>query len=75
MKRTIRTILAVTASTMLVVPGAAFADPGGGPSDAGDCGLGSANALSAIADQTSPGATEYATLDPIEFGCTGKPAP
>jgi hypothetical protein len=40
----------------------------------GSCGLGRDAAQAAVADQTSPGATEVALMRPAESGCTGAPA-
>jgi hypothetical protein len=39
----------------------------------GSCGLGRELAHEAIADPTGPGASEVATISPLEVGCTGKP--
>jgi hypothetical protein len=58
---------AVLLSTM-VVP--ALAGEGGAP-DLDSCGLGKDTAQAAIADQTSPGASEVARFPPLEAGCTG----
>jgi hypothetical protein len=65
--------LIVVAAAALVGLGAsspALADAGG-VSHQGSCGLGKSFAQAAIADPTSPGATEYALVPPGEFGCTG----
>jgi hypothetical protein len=63
--------------------GPAAAAPGGVPGSL--CALGAANAHLAIDDQPfpdpsivvepGPGASEFARLNPVEFGCTGIPAP
>jgi hypothetical protein len=42
----------------------------------GSCGLGPFTAHDAIDDTTGPGASEAATVSPVEFGCTGpRPGP
>ena len=48
----------------------ALAGKGGAPNP-DSCGLGKEAAHTAIADQTSPGATEFARFPPSEAGCTG----
>ena len=74
MKRRIR----IAAATVMVAAGlltalAAPASAGkGGIPATGSCGLGMVTAQDAIADQTSPGATEASHEKPADVGCTGK---
>jgi hypothetical protein len=63
--------LAVAAALTMAVAGGASADKGGEAHE-GSCGLGKGGAHEAIADQTSPGATEFARFPPSEAGCTGQ---
>ena len=54
--------------------GPTLAAPGGEPgAKHGSCGLGLTLAKLAIADPTSPGATEFARFPPSDAGCTGQP--
>lgn len=61
-------VLAVTVALAAAAP--AFAGKGGEATD-GSCGLGKGGAQDAIADTTSPGATENALFPPALAGCTG----
>ena len=61
-------VLAVTVALAAAAP--AFAGKGGDPAP-GSCGLGKGGAHDAIADTTSPGATENALFPPALAGCTG----
>ena len=58
---------------VMLVAGPAFAAAEFSPNEhAGQsCGLGRPGAQEALADQTSPGATENALAPPSEAGCTG----
>jgi hypothetical protein len=61
-------VVAVVAALCAAAP--ASAGQGGNPTD-GSCGLGKPGAQVAIADPTSPGATENALIKPQDIGCTG----
>ena len=65
-----RCVLAVVATAVLSVPGAAVADPGG-TLHVGSCGLAREFAIPAVQDPSSPGATEWALVPPNSWGCTG----
>jgi hypothetical protein len=68
MRRRLTALLAMVVVTVMLVAAPAFADKGGFQHE-GSCGVGRA-AHEAIADPTSPGATEYARIHPSEVGCT-----
>jgi hypothetical protein len=62
---------AVAVAMALSAAAPASAGQGGNPTP-GSCGLGTPGAKAAIADPTSPGATENALIKPQEVGCTGQ---
>lgn len=62
---------AVAVAIALFAATPASAGQGGNPAP-GSCGLGKPGAKAAIADPTSPGATENAHIKPQEIGCTGQ---
>ena len=72
MVRIKRLILVALAAGVLALGAATptLADKGGHPQE-NSCGIGAAGAHEAIADQTLPGATEFARFPPSEAGCTG----
>jgi hypothetical protein len=61
----------VAAGLLTALAAPASAGQGGDPAD-GSCGLGKSVAHDAIADTTSPGATEASHVKPADVGCTGK---
>ena len=61
----------VAAGLLTALAAPASAGKGGIPAPA-SCGLGKVNAHDAIADPTSPGATEASHVKPADIGCTGK---
>ena len=61
----------VAAGLLTALAAPTSADVGGHPAD-GSCGLGKTVAHDAIADPTSPGATEDSHVKPSDIGCTGK---
>jgi hypothetical protein len=63
-------IAAVSVGLGVFAAAPAFAGQGGTPTP-GSCGLGKPGAHTAIADPTSPGATENSHIKPSEIGCTG----
>jgi hypothetical protein len=71
MRKGLPTLIAVAALASGSTP--AVAAPGGTPGSL--CAIGADNAHAAIAEEsgfgTGPGASEVATLNPVEFGCTG----
>jgi hypothetical protein len=81
MRKCVPTVVAVAA--FVAGAGPAAAAPGGVPGSL--CALGAENAHLAIDDQPfpdpdiivdpGPGASEFARLNPVEFGCTGRPTP
>lgn len=70
-RKTTLASLAVASAVGLFGAAPALAGQGGNPTPA-SCGLGKPGAQEAVADSTSPGATENARISPQEFGCTGK---
>jgi hypothetical protein len=74
MTRMRRLLLAATTATLIALgtAGPALAEKGGSPNP-DSCGVGREGAQTAIADPTSPGATEFAKFPPSEAGCTGHP--
>ena len=71
LRKRLAALLAMVVVTVMLVAAPAFADKGGVFHE-GSCGLGRVLAQEAVADQTSPGATEIARQPPSEAGCTGK---
>ena len=61
----------VAAGLLTALAAPASAGQGGIPAP-NSCGLGRGSAHDAIADQTSPGATEASHVKPSDVGCTGK---
>jgi hypothetical protein len=66
-----RVVATLAAAVALTAAAPVSAGKGGNPA-AGSCGLGKPTAHEAIADPTSPGATEASRVPPAEVGCTGK---
>ena len=67
---TVATVM-VAGGLMAALAAPASADKGGNPPFA-SCGIGRDIAHEAIADTTSPGATEASHVKPAEVDCTGK---
>ena len=71
MRRRLTAMLATVVMTVMLVAVPAVAAPGGFPADP-SCGLGYPEAHGGIADQTAPGASEFARFPPSESGCLDK---
>jgi hypothetical protein len=63
-------VLVAAAMVLVMAASPAWAAKGGFPTE-GSCGLGKSEAQEGIADQSAPGASEFARLPPSEAGCTG----
>ena len=63
-------VLVAAAMVLVMAASPAWAAKGGFPTE-GTCGLGKSEAQEGIADQSAPGASEFARLPPSEAGCTG----
>ena len=69
-----RSLAAFGLAAMMVLAAAvpAFADPGGVPNPAGDCGLGTPLVAEGMA-LPGPGVSDVALISPLLVGCIGKP--